>query len=172
MGLNKRLMPGASGYATVSPFQNNVASYSSTSTSASHNTAYLNNNKTDNTLFVGTTCSTANGYSFGANGSSEASNTVTMTMLGPTTTNGFTSIGLQQSYYNYTGYVRWYGSNDGSNWTLLITQHHTGGALSATCTTISGSYSAVAYSYYKVTASGNTRGTYQYIINITPSVVT
>lgn len=164
-------MPGAGAYQTVSPFQNNVASYTTAAT-GTYADPYLNNNKTNNNLFVGTTCSTANGFSFGNNGTSEASNNVVMTMLGPTTTNGFTSIGLQQSYYNYTGYVRWYGSNDGSNWTLLGTQHHTGSALSATCTTLSTSYSAVAYLYYKVTVSGNTRGTYQYIINLTPSVVT
>ena len=164
-------MPGAGAYQTVSPFQNNVASYTSTAT-GTYADPYLNNNKTNNVLFTDTTCSTSNGYAFGNNGNSEASNTITMTMLGPTTTNGFTSIGLQQSYYNYTGYVRWYGSNDGSNWTLLGTQHHTGSALSATCTTLSTSYSAVAYLYYKVTVSGNTRGTYQYIINLTPSVVT
>ena len=171
MGLNKRLFPGVGAYQTVSPFQNNVASYTSTAT-GTYADPYLNNNKTTNQLFNDTTCSASVGINFGNNGNSEASNTITMTMLGPTTTNGLTSIGLQQSYYNYTGYVKWYGSNDGSNWTLLITQHHTGSALSATCTTLSGSYTAVAYSYYKLTLSSNTRGSYQYVVNITPSVVT
>ena len=174
MGLNKRLMPGASAYATVSPFQNNVASYSSASINPVDQDPYLNNNPTSNRLFE-VSCPSSGGtqYNFGANGSSEANNTVVMTMKGPTTTNGLTSSGYQASYYNYTGYLKWYGSNDGTNWTLLVTHHHTGGSLSAYCSVMGPtSYTAVAYTYYKVSVSTGTRGTYGSIAYITPSVVT
>lgn len=166
-------MPGAGAYQAVTPFQNNIAAggYSSSSTQSGYQTADLNANLTGNVIWT-TTCDTSNLYQFGNNGSSRSNNQIIMTMLGPVTTNGLSSADREQSYYNYTGSLQWYGSNDGTNWTLLTTHSHGGGALSLTCTTITTSYTASTWSYYKVDITAGTRGTYGAFNFITPSVVT
>jgi len=172
MGLNKRLFPGAGGYQAVTPFQNNIAAggYNSSSTYSGYMSADLNANLTGNVLFT-TVCDGSNLYQFGNNGSSRSNNQVIMTMQGPVTTNGLSSADREQSYYNYTGSLKFYGSNDGTNWTELTTHNHGGGALSLTCTTITTSYTASTWSYYKVDITAGSRGTYGAINFITPSVV-
>ena len=176
MGLNKRLFPGVSGYQTVSPFQNNVAAggyNSSTSYPSGYGAtnAELNANLTGNVIWT-TTCNTANIDNFGANGSSRSNNQIIMTMAGPTTTNGLTSAGRAQSNYHYTGSLKWYGSNDGSNWTELTTHNHGAASLGITCQVISSSYTASTWSYYKVDITAGSRGTYGGFSYIAPSVVT
>ena len=166
-------MPGAGGYQPVTPFQNNIAAggYNSSSTTAGYQTADLNANLTGNVIWT-TTCDGSNLYQFGNNGSSRSNNQVIMTMLGPVTTNGLSSADREQSYYNYTGSLQWHGSNDGSNWTLLTTHSHSGGSLGLACTTITTSYTASTWLYYKVDITAGTRGTYGAFNFITPSVVT
>ena len=176
MGLNKRLFPGAGSYQAVTPFQNNIAAggyNSSTSYPSGYGVtnAELNANLTGNVIWT-TTCQGSDIYNFGANGSSRSNNQIIMTMAGPVTTNGLSSADREQSYYNYTGVLKWWGSNDGSNWTELTSHSHGGGALSITCTTITTSYTASTWLYYKVDITAGSRGTYGGFSYTAPSVVT
>ena len=176
MGLNKRLFPGVSGYQTVSPFQNNVAVGGYNSSTSYPNgygatNAELNANLTGNIIWT-TTCQVSDIYNFGNNGSSRANNQIIMTMAGPTTTDGLTSADREQSYYNYTGVLKWWGSNDGSNWTELTSHSHSGGSLGIKCDAITTSYTASTWLYYKVDITAGSRGTYGGFNYIAPSVVT
>ncbi len=176
MGLNKRLFPGAGGYQTVSPFQNNIAAGGYNS-STSYPTGYgatnaeLNANLTGNIIWT-TPCVVADIYNFGNNGSSRSNNQIIMTMAGPTTTNGLTSAGRAQSNYHYTGVLKWWGSNDGSSWTELASHSHTGSGVAISCQVLSSSYTASTWLYYKVDITAGNRGTYGGFSYLAPSVVT
>lgn len=160
MSLNKRIfIGGAPVYQATGSFQNNIASYNSTSSNPGDLTADLNADKTGNDIWYDAGDASSN-YNFGNNGSSPSNNQVIMTMLGPVTTNRFTSYDFKQSYYNYTGTVKWYGSNDGTTWTQLASNSHTGGSLSYASSSLTTNYTASTWSYYKFDITAGTRGTY------------
>ena len=176
MSLDKRIFIAEGGYKTLSPFQNNVAAGGYNSSTSYPNgygctNAELNANLTGNIIWT-TACTVADIYNFGNNGSSRSNNQIIMTMAGPTTTNGLTSAGRSQSYYHYTGVLKWYGSNDGSNWTELTSHSHSGSSLSISCQVLSSSYTASTWSYYKVDITAGNRGTYGGFSYLAPSVVT
>lgn len=162
MSFNKRLFIGGAGaYQATGNFQDNIASYNSSSTqsAAGDLTAELNANLTGNDIWVDSADS-SKAVSMGNNGSSRINNQIIMTMKGPITTNSFTSKDFKSSYYNYTGTMKWYGSNNGTSWTELASNAHTGGSLNFSSSSLTTNYTASTWSYYKVDFNAGTRGTY------------
>jgi hypothetical protein len=140
-------------------FYDSVQSLTTTSTSGTFTIATLQ----DPTVNIG----------FGNNGSTEANNTIEFTMSKPLSVDGFIAGANSQSYRGYTGIVKFYGSNDGSAYTLLgsAQQATSGFALNPTREEISDSFTATTlYNYFKMTLSNMERGTYGGIRDFIPSL--
>ena len=91
-----------------------------------------------------------------------------------TSVNGFRIGSSEQSYRGYTGTVKFYGSNDGTTYTLLGTaqQKSSGFALNPTRVVLISSFDATdEYSYFRLTLSNMQRGTYGHFYDFFPSVV-
>ena len=116
---------------------------------------------------------TSDWVTFGNNGNGEANNTIVLTMSQPVKVDGFQVGYIEASYYDYTGRVKLYGSNDNSNYTLIgnyygpTSPYSAGYSRTQKNTTFT---TSAAYTYFKVTFSGNSRGTYQGFYEFIPSV--
>ena len=170
IGVTQLLTTNLTGaYQATGNFQDNIASYNSSSTSGD-TTAVLNANLTGNDIWVDSADS-SKAVTMGNNGSSRSNNQIIMTMNGAVTTNSFTSKDFKQSNLNYTGTIKWYGSNNGTSWTELASNAHTGGSLSFSSSSLTTNYTASTWSYYKVDFNAGTRGTYGHFMLLNIGIV-
>jgi len=161
-------LAGPVGFSGSSTFQDNISSYSSTTTYPSG----LEQSPTNARIWT-TDITNASVYNFGDNGSNPNNNTITFTMSQSVPTIGWTSIGRLASYNNYTGLFKIWGSTDGSSWTLIATHDHQTGAPSSLAlggNPLSSSWTQVSYPYYKINLTAGARGTYGSFIGITINV--